>query len=439
MESQAPGARSMGIGIRLFVGVVFLALAAAFIGLTALLMHEFERAEWFSLAAFDSQLFIFFPVFGLMALLAFYRPACVVIDIYCRQVSGGVAIIVGAFFALIVVSAVLAQAIRGAPLLPWEPNTQEFEINGLGKSLWDLQPQVLTGDRGEFCPQPELERDEVGQPVPAEPGECERLPFLDALGVMRELHHESYGMSSFVRNCRPNTLIETPEEELERRFCFVNKTLETAAECCTAQRRFAEATEEAYADQGEPSLTAQAYKKLLPFHVFFLLTIFLFGVGLVRRGSLLDLPVYDPVRRSVEARILAGAAVMLFWPLLNHALLQSADLMYGNRAPSVFRTLVPVFTAMFGAWLLMLVFFYFRAFPEAVRNVGQIGGVIVSAIAFLRFDEIVDILARTIGVGSDEVSLVVVVIAVVLVVAIIIASRRMQPVRHPTGPVQRGE
>jgi hypothetical protein len=157
----------------------------------------------------------------------------------------------------------------------------------------------------------------------------------------------------------------------------------------------------------------------------FLLLIFGLGVSLARRGKWLDLPEYADVRSAVETRVLAGAILMLFWPLLNHSFLQSADILYGNVTNSAFRTIAPFFTVIFGVWSLMLLFFFFRSFPETVKRVGQIAGVIASALAFLRFDEIVGALSRMMGSGADQTTIGIVLLVVISIILFATANRRL--------------
>ncbi|MCG8440323.1 MAG: hypothetical protein MI723_00800, partial [Caulobacterales bacterium] len=62
------------LGSRVFVATVFVVFAAAFIAETAALYLEYRGREfgdgsmWFTLAAFDSQTFVFFPIAGIAAL-----------------------------------------------------------------------------------------------------------------------------------------------------------------------------------------------------------------------------------------------------------------------------------------------------------------------------------------------------------------------------------
>ena len=418
-KRQGRGTFAIHSVIKLFVGSVFAGLAAVFLGLTAVLYSEFQETGWFALAVFDSQLFLFFPVFGVMALVAFYRPACVLFDIYWRHVKGG------RWMLMIALAALVASAPMIAKLL-----------TGSSKALWDLTPQVLKTDKGEQCSLPQ----KVGSahsdlPVPGAPGSCRRLPFLQALANMRAVSREQFSMSVFARNCRPNKYIALPATHKDRHYCFANNQMLSAEECCAAQRIFTKALEAAHQRSGTGSMTRKWYRHLLPFHVFFLLLIFSLGIALARRGKLLDLPDYASVRSTVERHVIAGAVLMLFWPLLNHSFLQSANILYGNVTTSTFRTIAPMFTVLFGVWALMLLFFFFRSFPEAIKRAGQIAGVVGSAIAFFQFDEIVDALTRLAGSGADQMSVGIVLLALLLLLALISASKQfLTTAREPEPP-----
>ena len=67
----------MSIGVRAFVFIVFGLMSLSFLATTATLAWEFWGSGWLTIANFYSRLFIFFPPFGIVTLIAFYPPACV--------------------------------------------------------------------------------------------------------------------------------------------------------------------------------------------------------------------------------------------------------------------------------------------------------------------------------------------------------------------------
>src|SRR5882724_8307464 len=76
-------------GARVFVAIAFFILGASFLASTALLIQEFQAADWWSMVVVQSHLFFFFPVFGLLALAAFYLPAVIFADLYWRHLPYG--------------------------------------------------------------------------------------------------------------------------------------------------------------------------------------------------------------------------------------------------------------------------------------------------------------------------------------------------------------
>src|SRR5215813_2299573 len=77
------------VSARMFVGLVFLVLGASFLASTGILVNEFRDADWRSMLVVHSHLFLFFPMFGILALAAFYRPAVVFTDLYWTHLRHG--------------------------------------------------------------------------------------------------------------------------------------------------------------------------------------------------------------------------------------------------------------------------------------------------------------------------------------------------------------
>ena len=60
---------------RIFVGSLFALIGVAFVVPAMVLIYEFNAIDWQTLLFAHSHLFFFFPVFGVLALVAFYVPA----------------------------------------------------------------------------------------------------------------------------------------------------------------------------------------------------------------------------------------------------------------------------------------------------------------------------------------------------------------------------
>ena len=382
----------MSVGSRVFVALVFFILGVSFLATTGVLIYEFEDSEWFSLAAFYSHLFIFFPSFGLLALAAFYLPASAFTDLYWHHVKFGKARFAAGFVVLAGVSYLVALGLSG----------------GNERSIWEISPDVLTSDRGEprNCDQAA--------------STCKRLPVLQALANVRSISRGRTGLSAFARDCDPDPLVEQPAILAERRFCFVTsvlpkstagkKTLSvrpdqllTAGECCRAQKKFVDWLSEKHTVPSQRSLTGWVHTVLLPLKVFFLLMLLIVGVLLAIRRRSVD-TYYKAKAGKIERGVLVGAFAMLFWPIMNHAFLQSAAVLYGNSGGSTFRYLGPGFSFAFGAWGLLLLFFFYRRYEKSLEAVGKIAGVAASAIAIFKYELIVDYFVRFAGSGATIVT-----------------------------------
>ena len=365
----------MSATIHIFVAVVFGILALAFLAVFGALVHEFGDAGWQAIATLYGQLFIFFPTFGLLALVAFYYPACAFLDMYWNHVAlGRLRVIVGAI-VLVLVSWFLAQTLlQGVP------------------AVWQVKPEVLKADRGT--------------PAGCDPRQqtCLRAPVLDAVASVRRASQERAGLSEFSRTCQPDALLPPPETLTQLRFCFASGAMMTAAQCCEAQAQFRATMERIHAQEENRALTGKVHAWVLPFIVFFLFMLFIIGAMLVVRRVALA-RFYPQFMRRIERGVLIGAFAMLFWPLSNHAYIQTSAAIYGGGDRSLFVMLAPGFSILFGAWALMLLFFFFRRYQEDVEVVGKITGVIVSAIAFTRYEELIGYFERFAGAGAGPISL----------------------------------
>ena len=138
-------------GAHIFVATIYTAIGLSFFWTTGTLIQEFWDAEWFTLAALHSHLFLFFPIFGIAALIAFYLPSVVFVDMYWRPGHtrlGRTRFCFGMFvvmtLAIAVSNGLLAR--QGSMFAPmWHTqaaNRQHF--------IWEVRPEVLrTTDTNE--------------------------------------------------------------------------------------------------------------------------------------------------------------------------------------------------------------------------------------------------------------------------------------------------
>ena len=375
----------MTAGARIFVALNFIILGLSFIATTAVLYYEFgidsnfganAGTDWTALAAYYSHLFVFFPTFGILALIALYVPACILVDLYWKYVPNGkVRFLIGYMVAILL--ALVAGSILGGG-------------GGRLKSMFEIKPGVLELDRGEpkGCAQ--------------SGGACQRAPVVSSLASVRAEAKKRAGMSKFVRDCAPDPLIGDHPERNAKRYCFVTRSLVDAENCCKAQERFSATLSKMYQEDENRAITGLAHRYLLPFKVFFLLLVFTIAILLVIRHKTLEAH-YEAYLNKLQRGVLIGAAAMLVWPLMNLAFLQSSGLLYGTGHASVYRDVSPVILAAYVLWALLLVFYFFKSYDQADRdfeNVGRMAGVVGSLVAAANYQTIIDYAVRLAGSGA---------------------------------------
>ncbi len=388
----------MMIGARAFIVAVYSLIGVAFVSVTATLAWEFQNAAWFTIATFYSHLFVFFPIFGIVALFAFYWPSVVFVHMYWYHIPGGRWRFSIGLVALALLSYGVAQLL----------------VTGAQRSLFEIPPTALLSDVGEpaNCD---------GSAAP-----CARLPLLAGLKNVRRMSQRRVGLNDLVRNCAPDPLIEVLEDKLARRYCFVTTAalstpiLTSDSDCCRAQRSFMSMSE----IRANParSMTSYVHQVTLPLMVFFLLTLLVIGIMLALRRRRLE-QHYREHMGAIEKGVLIGAVAMLFFPVMNHAFLQSAAMLDVAGGANSYRSPAPFFSFIFGGWALTLLFFFYRRRDKEVEFLGRIGGVIASAIAILKYDSIISYFVRYAGSGASPRDVgVLVAIGIVLLVALRIKS-----------------
>jgi hypothetical protein len=357
------------VGARIFVALAFCVLGASFVASTAILISEFRDAEWRSMLVVHSHLFFFFPVFGLLALAAFYRPAVVFTHLYWTNLRHG---------KLRYSLGLLAVAGLTIAVTQW--------LDAKPRGLYEVAANVLLADRGEpsGC---------AGQR-----SACRRAPLLDTLVSVTEAAQRRVGLSKFARNCQPDALLEIPEEMQKERYCFPAKGKLTGTQCCEAQTRFADTVARMQADLAQRSLTGALDGILfLPLKIFFVLIVVAIAICLAIWRDAMDVHYLELVP-AVERGVIIGALAMLFWPLMDYGYQQTSNAIYGRwgAGPQFRLSLVIV------PWALLLLFYFLRRLRKNLEIVGQLAGVVASAIAILRYEEINDWSVRLFGAGADN-------------------------------------
>ena len=383
-------------GTRVFVVLVFSVIGVAFLAMPSMLIHEFggvnpldPRADWLAIATLYSHHFLFFPVLGIFTLAAFYIPACVFVDMYWRVVRFGRArFLIGAL-----VLTALSYQVAG-----WlQDGTPAF---------WQLTPAALQQDRGspESCGPYQSPASTVCTNCSVAPKQPQtvcisRQPFLKSLRDLREVSQNSIGLAAFARACGQSPLVEQPPSQSGQRYCFVSGTLTDAITCCAAQRSFNVALRELYANPANRSVLDAVHRATLPVFIFFMLILLAIGGLLVMRRTAVDTFYSDFVIR-LERGVILGALAMIIWPLANHAFVASSAVLYGTEARSTYVTLAPFFSALFGLWALMILFYFYRKAERDAEGAGKALGVLISVLTVLNYSEIVSYAERYIGAGA---------------------------------------
>jgi hypothetical protein len=394
---------------RVFVLIVFLIFALAFFGQTILFAWEFWDTNWFDIASTTSTVFFFFPTFGSDALVAFYLPACVLVDMYWRHAKFGAL----RFVAGVAVLAALSCWIG-------------TELAARNRGVYILAPQTLTADAGE--------------PAGCATGaatDCERLPLLNVVANVHRISASRFGLAAFVHSCDADPYLDTPVNE-QKRFCFASTPLpsspeskprlSTSADCCHSQGLLREAIATRYAESSNRSISGQFYQPFMTIKVFFLFVALSINLLLVVHHHRLE-SKYTSIMHQVEVCIIVATVAMLFYPLMYQADIQTLDALYGTANRSLVRSLGPYLSLLFGTGALLVVLFFYRRHDKRVEQLGKMGGIVAGAIAVIKYDQVIAIIQRVMGSGSGLIlfvliSLVCVTSVVVLKVGLVAVHRR---------------
>jgi len=371
-----------------FVAVVFFLLAVSFIVSTGSIVSEFWGPHLVPILTANSYLFVFFPTLGIVAMVAFYIPAVIFADLYLNRTSWFLKtrFVVGGLMAI------------GAAL---------FFADALDKtdlrSIWEVSPAALENDRAS---RPVCEavkgRD---RPVCAQ-------PILPTMEFLRQESLKRVRISPFIRDCHPDTKVEANPINQVERYCFPAGEKLKAAECCVAQRLFAQRVGVLAKDPLTQSRAAEIDRYLLPFKSFFIIMMVLISVLLIAWPRTIR-ERYGPWLKPMERGIQIGAVAMLFWPIMDYAYQQTLDVLYGPRDSFPLRlSLVTV------PWVLLLTF-HFKDRIKDYARVGQTLGGIASVIAFFRYQDISDWSSKLVGLGAAEAQFVVLVATSVIILILL--------------------
>lgn len=373
---------------QVIVSLLFVVLYLAFLAETILLGQEYSGTGLaLRLASLDAHNFIFFPIAGLLALIGFWRPTVLVSDALARErIKGGRLVLA---FTLIIMAAatwMLSDAFSG----------------GATRSIYEISPSALVAD----TPGSKQENGGRRQSIP------------DTLTSLKILAIGPEGLSPYKARCDREWLRYSPAAQ-EEKYCIPAGQSLPVAECCAMKTAFREHVNDLAYDS--PSRLSRAHRLILPVKIFFLVLLFAVGVLLVRYRARLK-ALYGDKLDDISFGMAVGGVVMLVWPLLNAAYLETIALLTGDGTSGAYAVMAPLIALGFGIWAMLLVFFHLRSYPSQVAIAARFGGVIGAAIGVLRYEEITGFLIGHLGVGGGIVAIVVFAVAVLALIIALFAG-----------------
>lgn len=374
------------LGSRIAVTVLFAALYAAFLAEAAVLAVEFGPSGLaLPMATLFSHNFLFFPVAGLLALIAFWRPAVLLADALGRgRIPHGQVTL--ALIALLI------------GLLSWSLSSAFAGSNT--RSLFEVAPTAIMSDQGVPSDDPALRRASIGE----------------ILIQLRINAGAEDGLQRFESRCEPEWLRYGVTSQQEK-LCFPTGTVTSVEACCRARTDFRAHVNALQA--GSPSRLAGVHRLVLPVKMVFLLILLFIGILLVWLRKPLT-ALYGKAVQQVSFPLAAGGALVLLWPLMNAAYLTTSSLLTGDGLSNAYRVTAPLFALGFGIWAMLLVFFHLRTYPSHIETALKSAGAIGALIGVFRYEEIVNYLSRTLGVGGGLVAVIVFTVGVGTLIAAVV-------------------
>lgn len=388
-----------------FVLVVFTALGASFIASTVQLYLEFRMHDWKSLLAAHSHLFFFFPIFGLLALAAFYIPCVVFTDFYWRRASDERERALGPgrwgparfIFGTVVVSIVAL----------WF--TTQLSGEAL-RGVWEVSPAAMQDDRATEVPGC---RDERGQA-------CVRQPILATLQDLRAKAMDRRTITEFARPCSPDPLLEEPATFNAIRYCFPARARMTAANCCLVQAEFARAVAAKHANVKLRSTTSRFEEAATFAKSFFIVVLVVVSALLVFWQDKIQ-HLYPGRLDAIERGIIVGSVAMLFWLLMDYGYQQTADVLFGRAKPG-FPVRLSVIVAF---WSVLLIVYFLKSVGRTLFNVAQVSTIVASGVAVFQYEQIMNMSVSLLGIGARETNFVILLCIALLALQLVYGRWRL--------------
>lgn len=370
------------------VTALFTGLYAVFVWETVALFSEYgDSGLAMRLATLDAHNFIFFPIGGLLVLIAFWRPTVMLTDaLGGNKFRFGIFVLAAAVIVTCLASVVAARAFAASD----------------ARSMFEIAPETLLADEGRE----------------------NRAPVTEALIKLKILAGGEEGLGSYSARCDAEWL-QFSATANEEKLCFANGVVSTVADCCRAKATFRADLNAMHAES--PSRLSGIHKLAIQVKIFFLLMLLGLGVFLVRYRPGLQ-RLYGASFESVSFGLAAGGAVMLTWPLMNAAYLQTNSLLTGAGASSAYMVTGPIVALGFAIWTMLLLFFHLRSYPSQIEYAAKIGGFVAAAIGVFRYDDIIGYFTQTLGVGGSVVAVVVFAVAVGALIFSVLMGARPQDI-----------
>ncbi|MDJ0920050.1 MAG: hypothetical protein QNI84_02915 [Henriciella sp.] len=389
---------------RIIVTVVFAVFYLAFLVETGALLIEFgpERLG-IRMATLFAHNFLFFPIVGFLALVAFWRPTVLIVDaLLWGKVKLGQATLAAVVLVVTCLSVFLSSAFGSSN----------------ARSLFEVSPAALTADRG----------------VMSENDALRRASVQEILVKMKINALSEGGLSEFQSNCDAEWLQFAVAAD-EQKLCFPTGTIISVKECCAARTRFREFINASHA--AAPSDLAGIHRLIIPFKMTFLLTLLAVGILLVRLRKRLT-HLYGAAVQNVSFPIAVGGALMLLWPLMNASYLDTFSLLTSDGSSNVYRVTAPLYALGFGIWSLLLIFFHLRTYPSQMEIALKGAGALAAVLGVLQYEQIIAYLSRTLGIGGGIVAVVVFIVGIAALVASVMLGHRPEFLDPPAPEEETG-
>ncbi|MEO1642273.1 MAG: hypothetical protein AAFR74_02980 [Pseudomonadota bacterium] len=378
------------ISSKIVVTVVFAVFYIAFVIETAALFIEFEpHGLGIRIATLFAHNFLFFPIVGALALIAFWKPAVLIID---ALLWGKVKMGQPALALIVIVIASLSLVLSNA-----------FGTSN-ARSLFEISPQAITADRGQASTDPRQSRASIQE----------------ILVKMKINALSEGGLGSFQSNCDPDWMQFSVSAE-EQKFCFPTGTEMSVKACCQARTNFRAHINALQADN--PSTLASIHRLVMPFKMTFLLTLLAVGILLVRLRKRLT-QLYGTAVQDVSFPIAVGGVLMLLWPLMNASYLDTFALLTDDGSSNSYRISAPLFALGFGFWTMLLIFFHLRTYPSQMEVALKAAGALAAALGVLQYEQIIGYLSQTLGIGGGLVAVIVFTVGIGALIATVLLGNR---------------